>query len=177
MLSPPLRHAGTMDAGISQENGAAQDITFETGPGEVFLVPQGLMHYNLNSRCEPNFFTQTFTSSDPGAINVVGALAALRDGSTAGAEAIGASGADAVMTSPQGSFALSQECLKRCGLPATGAPGDGLGGLPDSMRAVLGLPPLADNDDGTDGTYGGDQKAKKGKKARKEMDIEEEDDD
>eukprot|EP00892_Ulva_mutabilis_P012392 jgi/Ulvmu1/9525/UM053_0013.1 len=146
--------SGVMDAGISQENGVAQDITFEVGPGEVFLVPQGLMHYNFNARCEPNFFTQTFTSSDGGAINVVGALAALRDGSASGAEAIAASGAGLVSSSPQGSFALSAECLKRCGLPPSGAPGDGLEGLPNSMRAVLGLAPVADDDD-SDGGYGG----------------------
>ena len=65
-----------MDAGISQENGAAQDITFDVGPGEVFVVPQGLLHYNHNDQCFPNVFLQSFTSSDPGALNVIGALAA-----------------------------------------------------------------------------------------------------
>ncbi|NJR42359.1 MAG: cupin domain-containing protein [Akkermansiaceae bacterium] len=74
-----------MDAGISQENGSAQDITFEVAPGEVFVVPQGLMHHNHNVQCTPNVFLQSFTSSDPGALNVIGALAALRDGSDAGA--------------------------------------------------------------------------------------------
>lgn len=160
--------AGVMDAGISQENGVAQDITFEVGPGEVFVVPQGLMHYNFNSRCEPNFFTQTFTSSDGGAINVVGALAALRDGSASGAEAIAASGADLVSTSPQGSFALSKECLKRCGLPPSGAPGDGLGDLPNSMRAVLGLPPISGNEDGG-GSYGGGGKGRPAKGEAEEI--------
>ena len=114
-------HAGTMAAGIAQENGAAQDITFDVGPGEVFVVPQGLMHYNHNDQCEPNAFFQTFTSADPGAINVVGALAALRDGSAAGAAAITASNAATVDVSPEGGFALDQACLKRCGLPETGA--------------------------------------------------------
>lgn len=146
--------AGTMDAGISQENGAAQDITFEVSPGEVFVVPQGLVHYNHNSRCEPNLFTQTFSSADGGAINLVGALGALRDGSAAGAAAIRASGAMDVEPSPLGSFALDAECLVRCGYPASGAPGDGLQDLPPSLRAMLGLGPVPEDDGDVEGAYG-----------------------
>eukprot|EP00892_Ulva_mutabilis_P001903 jgi/Ulvmu1/11713/UM008_0124.1 len=146
---------GTMDAGISQENGAAQDITFEVAPGEVFVVPQGLVHYNHNSRCEPNLFTQTFSSADGGAINLVGALAALRDGSTAGAAAIEASGATGLNPGDLGSFALDAACLARCDLPASGAPGDGLQGLPPSLRAMLGLGPVSLGDQVV-GMYGED---------------------
>ena len=131
-------HAGTMDAGISQENGAAQDITFEVGPGEVFVVPQGLMHYNHNQQCVPNIFFQSFTSADPGAINVINALAALRDSGAPGAAAILASGAELIEASPLGAFGLDQACLARCGWPSTGAPGNGLPGLPESMTDLLG---------------------------------------
>lgn len=129
---------GTMDAGIAPENGGPQDITFEVRPGEVFVVPQGTIHHNYNNQCIPNLFIQAFTSADPGAINVVGALAALRDGSDSGFGAIAASGAVDVTTSPLGGFALDQECLRRCGLPAEGAPGDGLTDLPAPMRALFG---------------------------------------
>ena len=128
-----------MDAGISQENGAAQDITFEVGPGEVFVVPQGLMHHNHNRQCVPNVFLQSFTSSDPGALNVIGALAALGAGSDAGAAAIAASGAQYIEASPQGAFALDQACLKHCGFPETGAPGDSLKDLPKDFKALFGL--------------------------------------
>ena len=128
-----------MDAGISQENGAAQDITFDVNPGEVFVVPQGLLHYNHNAQCFPNVFLQSFTSSDPGALNVIGALAAMNAGSDAGAAAILASGAELVEASPQGAFALDQACLKRCGFPTTGAPGDGLTDLPADFAALFGL--------------------------------------
>ena len=128
-----------MDAGISQENGAAQDITFDVGPGEVFVVPQGLLHHNHNAQFELNVFLQSFTSFDPDALNVIGALGA---GSDAGAAAIAASGADSVEASPQGAFALDQACLKRCGFPATGAPKDGLQDLPDALRALFGLEPV-----------------------------------
>jgi mannose-6-phosphate isomerase-like protein (cupin superfamily) len=131
---------GIMDAGIAQENGAAQDITFDVNPGEVFVVPQGLLHHNHNAQCTPNVFLQSFTSSDPGALNVIGALAAMGAGSDAGAAAIAASGAELVEASPEGAFALDQACLKRCGFPATGAPGDGLADLPDEFRALFGLP-------------------------------------
>ena len=128
-----------MDAGISQENGAAQDITFDVNHGEVFVVPQGLLHQNHNAQCFPNVFLQSFTSSDPGALNVIGALAAMNAGSDAGAAAILASGAQLVETSPQGAFALDQACLKRCGFPTTGAPGDGLTDLPADFAALFGM--------------------------------------
>ena len=128
-----------MDAGISQENGVAQDITFEVAPGEVFVVPQGLLHYNHNRQCVPNVFFQSFTSADPGAINVINALAALRDGSEAGAAAIAASGADLIESSPLGAFALDQACLKMYGFPETGAPGDGLTDLPKAFRVLFGI--------------------------------------
>ena len=118
------------------------------------------MHFNHNRECIPNVFFQSFTSSDPGAINIVGALAAMRDGGGAGAAAIAASGASLIEASPLGSFALDQECLATCGLPATGAPGDGLQDLPDAFRVLFGLGPAGgapaagdgmgeDDDDGT----------------------------
>ena len=31
-----------MGAGIAEENGGRQNITFDTGPGQAFLVPQGM---------------------------------------------------------------------------------------------------------------------------------------
>jgi mannose-6-phosphate isomerase-like protein (cupin superfamily) len=136
---------GIMDAGIAQESGAAQDITFDVNPGEVFVVPQGLLHHNHNAQCTPNAFLQSFTSSDPGALNVIGALAAMGAGSDAGAAAIAASGADLVEASAESAFALDQACLKRCGFPATGAPGDGLADLPDDFRALFRLPTAAED--------------------------------
>ena len=68
-----------MSAGIAQENGNLQNITFSVGPGETFVVPQGLLHYNHNQQCEPNIFFQSFDSADPGALNVIGALAAFNN--------------------------------------------------------------------------------------------------
>jgi hypothetical protein len=128
-----------MDAGIAQENTFAQNITFVVNPGEVFIAPRGLMHYNHNNQCEPNVFIQSFTSSDPGALNIIGALPALRDSGAAGEAAILASGAEEVEASPQMAFALDQVCLKRCGFPETGAPGDGLADLPKDFKVLFGL--------------------------------------
>jgi hypothetical protein len=128
-----------MDAGIAQENTFAQNITFDVHPGEVFVVPRGLVHHNHNPQCFPNAFIQTFSSSDPGAINIINALAALRVGSEAGAAAINASGAQSVLASPLAAFALDQDCLKKCGFPDTGAPGDGLDDLPDDFKVLFGL--------------------------------------
>jgi hypothetical protein len=128
-----------MDAGIAQENTFAQNITFDVNPGEVFIAPRGLIHHNHNRQCFPNVFLQTFTSSDPGALNIINALAAMRDGSEAGEAAILASGAESVNASPQAAFALDQVCLKECGFPADGAPGDGLDDLPEDFKVLFGL--------------------------------------
>lgn len=102
---------------------------------------QGLLHYNHNQECEPNIFFQSFDNADGGAINVIGALAAF---SAAGGDALAAmrsgdTGAADLMPAAQGSFALDQACLKRCGLPSTGAPGDGFNDLPRALRPLLGI--------------------------------------
>jgi Cupin len=131
--------AGTMDAGIAQENASRQNITFQVKPGQVFTVPQGLLHYNHNNQCIPNMYLQTFNNADPGALSVTNALAMLRDSGDAGAAAILASNAEFVEASMLAAFDLDQACLKKCGFPETGAPGDGLGDLPDNLRVLLGL--------------------------------------
>lgn len=125
--------------GIAQENGALQNITLTVGPGEVFVVPQGLLHYNHNNQCKANAFFQTFNSADPGALTVTNALAALGASGVAGRAAIAASSAQSVQLSPLGAFALDAACLRRCRLPPTGAPGDGLQTLPHSIRALFGM--------------------------------------
>jgi hypothetical protein len=128
-----------MSAGVAQENGSLQNITLEINPGEVFVAPQGLLHYNHNQECEPLAFFQSFNGNDPSALNVIGALAAFGAAGADGAAAMAASTAALVKASPQGAFALDQACLKRCGFPATGAPGDGLDDLPDVLRVLYGL--------------------------------------
>jgi hypothetical protein len=128
-----------MDAGIIQENTFAQNITFEVNPGEVFIAPRGLIHHNHNRQCYPNVFFQSFTSSDPGAINIVSALAAMRDGGEAGEAAIFASGAESVVGSMLMAFGLDPVCLKECGFPEDGAPGDGLDDLPEDFKVLFGL--------------------------------------
>jgi hypothetical protein len=65
-----------MSTGIDQESGALQNITFKVKPGEVFIAPQDLFHYNHNQECVPNAFFQTFDTPDTGTLNVIGALAA-----------------------------------------------------------------------------------------------------
>jgi hypothetical protein len=128
--------AGQMSAGIAQENGALQNITLKINPGEVFTAPQGLLHYNHNQNCTPNVFFQSFDSADPGALNVIGALAAFNASAPDGAAAMLASGAASIVKSPQGAFALDQACLKFCKL---GPEGGGLGGLPVEFKALFGL--------------------------------------
>ena len=128
-----------MSAGIAQENGGAQNITFNVAPGEVFVVPQGLLHFNANRQCVPNVFLQTFNSADPGALNVINAMAALGAAGPDGAAAIQASGAAGIMTSPLGAAALDQACLASCHLPATGAPDNGLDALPQDFQLLFGL--------------------------------------
>lgn len=45
-----------------------------------------------------------------------------------------ASNFSTVTVSPQNAFALDSACLQRCGLPATGAPGNGLSGLSQELQ-------------------------------------------
>jgi len=137
-----------MSAGIAQENGSAQNITFPVEVGEVFVAPQGLLHFNHNQECHANAFFQSFNSNDPGAVNVINALANLGMANADGAAAIKASTAEGVMVSAPppdmkpSAFGLDKHCLMRCNLPDTGAPGDGLETLPDALRVLYNLPPL-----------------------------------
>lgn len=59
-----------MSVGVAQENGGLQNITFQASPGDVFIAPQGLIHFNANQQCAPLAFIQSFNSADAGAINV-----------------------------------------------------------------------------------------------------------
>ena len=68
------------------------------------LLHTGLLHFNHNKECTPLVFTQSFNSADPGALNVIGALAAFSG--TAG-ESVAASNFTAG-ASPQKAFALDQ---------------------------------------------------------------------
>jgi hypothetical protein len=132
-----------MSGGIAQENMALQNITIKINPGEVFMVPQGLLHYNHNRECHPNAFFQSFDGSDPGALNVIGALAAFNAAGDDSATAMLASNAAEVTASLQMAFALDPACIKHCGFdPMAGAPGDGLEDLPDVLRILFGLDPL-----------------------------------
>ena len=70
---------------------------------------------------------------------MIGALAAMGLGSEAGAAAKLVRGAELVGASPQGAFALDQACVKKCGFPDTGAPGDGLQDLPAAFSFPFGL--------------------------------------
>jgi len=124
---------GTMTAGIAEENGGRQNVTFTVGPGQSFLVPQGLLHYNTNKGCTPIVFVQMFNSADGGTINVINSLAALRGVDNA---TISSSGAGGVTASPQGAFGLDQACLASCGLSSSGGDFSRLSG---EMSAFLGL--------------------------------------
>jgi hypothetical protein len=128
-----------MDVGVAQENTALQNITLQINPSEVFVVPQGLLHYNHNRQCTPLAFFQTFNQAEGAALNVVGALAALSASGEAGLAAAVASTTDGVKASAQGAFALDQACLRDCGFPETGAPDDGLRDLPDVLKPIYGL--------------------------------------
>jgi hypothetical protein len=116
---PWMSGAGVMHAAIAHENTFAQNITFDVNPGEVFIATRGLLFFNHNIQCVPNVFLQSFTSSDTGALNTIGALAALRDSGATGEAPIIASGAAEVKASPQMKFASDQACLNRCGFPET----------------------------------------------------------
>jgi len=125
--------SGVMGAGLSEENGGRQNVTFDVSPGQSFLVPQGLVHFNANKGCTPLVFLQAFNHADPGAINIIGALASLKGADN---QTLAASNAGSITASPQAAFALDPVCLSRCGLTSTG--GD-LSKLSSELQALMGL--------------------------------------
>jgi mannose-6-phosphate isomerase-like protein (cupin superfamily) len=139
---------GTMNGGVAQENGAAQNVTFTVGPGELMVAPQGLMHFNANYQCSPLAFLQSFNNADPGALSVGNALAAL------GGAAPGLLGASNIQATNTGlaAFALDAQCLQRCGLPSNG--GD-LNGLPDNIKVMFGLAASTPSSPGSSPSSGG----------------------
>ena len=74
-----------------------------------------------------------FNNADPVALNVIGALAALK---TVDDATIAASNAGSVTASPQAAFSLDQTCLSRCGLSSSGG---GLPGLSPELSVSLSL--------------------------------------
>jgi oxalate decarboxylase/phosphoglucose isomerase-like protein (cupin superfamily) len=123
---------GTLNAGIAQENGAAQNITFTVAPGEAVVVPQGLLHAQTNSQCSSVALFQSFNNADPGSLTMGNALAAL------GAVSPGLLGATNIQATSTGlgAFALDAQCLQRCNLPSNGGT---LDDLPENIKVMFGL--------------------------------------
>ena len=130
--------AGEIGGAVSQEVGSAENTTVTAGPGEIFIVPQGLMHIVHNRACEPAMFWQTFDNSDAGRTDLLHSLTALYESGEAGAAMVQASGAVGIAAS-EGFIKLDPTCLHRCGFDADGPPGDGLDGLPHLFKVMAGL--------------------------------------
>ena len=60
---------GEMEAGFIEENGARfVDNVLTKGQGTLF--PQGSIHYQINTGCDPVLFVAALNSEDPGTIQV-----------------------------------------------------------------------------------------------------------
>jgi len=69
---------GVMRFGFTEENGG-RAIVNDIMPGQVVVVPQGLIHYAQNLDCKPAQFISAFNSEDPGVLTVSTRTFALPD--------------------------------------------------------------------------------------------------
>ncbi len=60
---------GTLRTGFVEENGGRVIIN-DIMPGQVVVVPQGLIHYAQNLDCKPARFIAAFNNEDPGTVTV-----------------------------------------------------------------------------------------------------------
>ena len=57
--------SGQMQAGFIEENGA-RFVNNTLTPGQGTLFPQGSIHYQFNTGCEPALFVAALNDEDPG---------------------------------------------------------------------------------------------------------------
>jgi oxalate decarboxylase/phosphoglucose isomerase-like protein (cupin superfamily) len=67
-LNRQLVVAGSITGLLAQELGSADNLTVTVGPGEVFIVPQGLLHFWGNLNCKPAVLFQSYDNADPGSV-------------------------------------------------------------------------------------------------------------
>jgi len=60
---------GTLQAGLLVENGA-RFILNELKPGMASVFPQGAIHFEMNTGCEPATFVAAFNNEDPGVLSL-----------------------------------------------------------------------------------------------------------
>ncbi|KAJ7117740.1 RmlC-like cupin domain-containing protein [Mycena epipterygia] len=60
---------GTLRTGILTENGA-RFIVNDLNPGMMTVFPQGAIHFEMNTGCEPAMFVAAFNNEDPGVLSL-----------------------------------------------------------------------------------------------------------
>ena len=61
---------GELRVAFVEENGGKGAVVNAISPGEVFVVPQGLIHYQQNLGCEAATFLAALNNEDPGAVTI-----------------------------------------------------------------------------------------------------------
>ncbi|KAJ7153964.1 RmlC-like cupin [Mycena crocata] len=108
---------GTLRTGLLNENGA-RFIVNDLPPGSMTVFPQGAIHFEMNTGCEPAMFVAGFNGEDPGVLQVAqrffGLPIDIVDATLGGIGVQKVEGLAHLI--PDNSVVGTDECLKRCGL-------------------------------------------------------------
>jgi len=111
---------GTMTVGMLAENGA-RFVSNTVSPGQAVVFPQGSIHFEMNTGCEPMLFVAALNSDDPGVSSISQEYFGLPPDVVAAS--LGNATADQVAQIESqivDNVALgTDECLQRCGITRT----------------------------------------------------------
>ncbi|KAJ7485707.1 RmlC-like cupin domain-containing protein [Mycena latifolia] len=108
---------GTLRTGLLTENGA-RFIVNDLPPGSMTVFPQGAIHFEMNTGCDPAMFVAGFNSEDPGVMSLAQRFFGLP------ADVVSATMGELGVEEIEGFASLipdniavgTAECLERCGL-------------------------------------------------------------
>ncbi|KAJ7696473.1 hypothetical protein B0H17DRAFT_891718, partial [Mycena rosella] len=93
-------------------------VVNELPPGSMTVLPQGVIHFEMNEGCEPAMFVAGFNSEDPGVLSIAQRFFSLP------MDIVGITMGDVGVQQVEGLEALipdniavgTNKCLERCGL-------------------------------------------------------------
>ncbi|KAJ7117738.1 RmlC-like cupin domain-containing protein [Mycena epipterygia] len=114
---------GTLRTGILTENGA-RFIVNDLNPGMMTVFPQGAIHFEMNTGCEPAMFVAAFNNEDPGVLSLAQRFFGLPpDIVQATLGDIGLQEFEELAAMIPDNIAVgTDECLKACGLTRPAQP-------------------------------------------------------
>jgi len=109
--------SGTMEAGFIEENGA-RFVKNNLTPGQGTLFPQGSIHYQINTGCDPVLFVAVLNNEDPGTSQIAQRFFGLPQNITqATLGDIGLQEVNDLSTGIPDNMAIGvDQCLQTCGI-------------------------------------------------------------